>query len=286
LKFIWWIEKGFLSLSKIKRIMKNIHVLPTEKPSKIHIVEGWDKLHLTQKELNQSEGSINQNISITSDEEIKEGDWVIALDTNIVFKCNKYEAEKPIKQFKGIYRKIILTTDQNLIKNGVQAIPDKFLEWFVKNPSCEFVKIEKNCNYGKCICYMGICKEYQKSYEIIIPREESKCFYDTPKFCENSECRVLNKCRGEFVSTKQETIEDAIEKIYGVGYDGLSSEERVMRACNIAGFFDGAKWQAEKMYSEEEVLDLIVGFVDSRLPSIRFIPFKDIREWFDKVKKK
>jgi hypothetical protein len=36
--------------------------------------------------------------------------------------------------------KIILTTDQDLIKDGVQAIDDEFLEWFVKNPSCEEVE--------------------------------------------------------------------------------------------------------------------------------------------------
>jgi hypothetical protein len=52
---------------------------------------------------------------------------------------------------------------------------------------------------------------------------------------------------------KGETIEEAIEKIYGVGYSGLSSEERVMRACRIEGFFDGSKWQSEKMYSKEDL---------------------------------
>ena len=40
-------------------------------------------------------------------------------------------------------KKIILTTDQDLIKDGVQAIDDEFLEWFVKNPNCEFVEVVK-----------------------------------------------------------------------------------------------------------------------------------------------
>jgi hypothetical protein len=35
------------------------------------------------------------------------------------------------------YRKVVLTTDQKLIKDGVQAIDDEFLDWLVKNPSCE-----------------------------------------------------------------------------------------------------------------------------------------------------
>jgi hypothetical protein len=38
--------------------------------------------------------------------------------------------------------KIILTTDQDLIKDGVQAIDDEFLEWFVNNTSCEEVEIK------------------------------------------------------------------------------------------------------------------------------------------------
>ncbi len=43
--------------------------------------------------------------------------------------------------FTKKFKKIILTTDQDLIKDGVQAIDDEFLEWFVKNPSCEYVPI-------------------------------------------------------------------------------------------------------------------------------------------------
>lgn len=40
-----------------------------------------------------------------------------------------------------ILKKIILTTDQDLIKDDVQTIDDDFLEWFVKNPSYEVVLI-------------------------------------------------------------------------------------------------------------------------------------------------
>jgi flavorubredoxin len=39
------------------------------------------------------------------------------------------------------YCKIILTTDGDLIKDGVQSIDDEFLEWFVENPSCEEVEV-------------------------------------------------------------------------------------------------------------------------------------------------
>lgn len=40
------------------------------------------------------------------------------------------------------YKKIILTTDTNLIKDGVQAIDDEFLEWVCsKNGQIEFVEV-------------------------------------------------------------------------------------------------------------------------------------------------
>jgi hypothetical protein len=68
-------------------------------------------------------------------------------------------------------KKIILTTDQDLIKDGIQAIDDEFLEWFVKNPSCESVEV----TYDKDIYPYGV--ETAKGYgwyKIIIPQEEPK----------------------------------------------------------------------------------------------------------------
>jgi hypothetical protein len=40
---------------------------------------------------------------------------------------------KIIKCLKVVAKKIILTTDLDLIKDGVQSIDNEFLEWFVKN---------------------------------------------------------------------------------------------------------------------------------------------------------
>ena len=96
---------------------------------------------------------INNNIYITSDEEIKEGDYVLS-GTNTLCKCMypKNVVDKDVK-------KIILTTDGDLIKDGIQVIDDEFLEWFVKNPSCEKVKIESWQTKG----------EWDLDYKIIIP---------------------------------------------------------------------------------------------------------------------
>jgi hypothetical protein len=69
-------------------------------------------------------------------------------------------------------KKIILTTDQDLITDGVQAIDDEFLEWFVKNPSCEEVEVDRDeREVGNHLG--GIATEYG-DYKIIIPQEEPK----------------------------------------------------------------------------------------------------------------
>jgi len=118
----------------------NIHILPTDKPSRIYLIKSNNRLGITSDNPEFTEnfgsGTQNQNIYITSDEEIKEGDWFYSVRELI---------EKAIINYpKGEnFGKIILTTDQDLIKDGVQAIDNEFLEWFVKNPSCEEIEIEK-----------------------------------------------------------------------------------------------------------------------------------------------
>ena len=147
--------------------MKNIHVLPTDKPSRLHTYKGV--LNLAAGEFVApaivKNDLINLNIYITSDEEIKEGDWCV--DT-YKLKNNHNPIFKWSDKFKVDAKKIILTTDQELIKDDVQAIDDTFLEWFVKNPSCEEIKLKKGFADGTAYGYNFL------DYKIIIPKEEPK----------------------------------------------------------------------------------------------------------------
>lgn len=146
--------------------MKNIYLLPTDKDSNLFIGDLSNQLHFNYSI--EKGNSINQNVYITSDEPIKEGDWLITL-TNDVIQWAK------ILRPNG--KKIILTTDQDLIKDGVQAIDDEFLEWFVINPSCKFVEIH---TYSKKIGTETDKNGYREMnvfgnhYKIIIPQEEPK----------------------------------------------------------------------------------------------------------------
>ena len=122
--------------------MKNIHVLPTDKPSRLFVSSRDGKIKLTGH--TKDFVGIKQHIYITNSEEIKEGDWMYYkhFGEDIVTKYNTWGGQNTnVNEHKDYYKKIILTNDSTLIKDGVQAIDNEFLEWFVKNPSCERVEV-------------------------------------------------------------------------------------------------------------------------------------------------
>jgi hypothetical protein len=217
--------------------MKNIHIIPTDKPSS----------YVT----NYMEQSMQfHNIYIISDEEIKEGDWVYYLHNSGLHEPRIMEVIKPnysdykpysihFKSGFGVQKdckKIILTTDQDLIKDGVQAIDDEFLEWFVKNPSCEEIGVTFECmETRQCMCDSN-ARCLKPGYQIIIPEEEPKqetleevkphSFCETPyekctmNYCDENGCQNRKK---ELVEPKeepkQETLEEIkLEPLYGSSY--------------------------------------------------------------------
>ena len=127
--------------------MKNLHILPTEKPSSLIIYNS--KLKLVNYPVITPSGN-QKHVYITSDEEIKEGDWVVFNELEIV-KCTyskngEFLFSEPLTSSSNhhfsYFKKIILTTDQQLIKEGIQAIDDDFLEWFSsKNGNVNFVEV-------------------------------------------------------------------------------------------------------------------------------------------------
>ncbi len=199
--------------------MKNLWVIPTDNPSRLwknYLLQ--DKLELCKEVLPFSTA---QHIYIISDEETKDGEWVMSLYTDTPQKISKSDFLD-----EEYYKKIIITTDQDLIKDGVQAIDDEFLEWFVKNPSCEEIEVKP---YH--ILYHLMSKTPLIGYRIIIPKEEPK--QNLPGIDGETFKVVLDR---EWFP-KQETIEEAAE-IYSFGW-GENDDEKA--------FIEGAKWQAEQM---------------------------------------
>lgn len=137
--------------------MKNILKLPTDKQIKNVgdlVKDQYGDIHIFTKNDGKEYGKTTTklNIFITSNEEIKESfrGWFIGqggfykkcVDTKII-NNELYLLDYLGNTDRLIWcKKIILTTDQDLIKDDVQAIDDEFLEWLVKNPSCEEVEVE------------------------------------------------------------------------------------------------------------------------------------------------
>jgi len=137
--------------------MKNIHIVPTDKPSRLIIYSTLlNEFRLLDEPYD--DWKHKRNIHITSDEEIKEGDWFLT-DDKRVEKC------APDWRAREWHKKIILTTDDQLIKDGVQAIDDDFLKWFVENPNHEKVEVVKEQYYQ----FVGNAKlRLKPNYKIII----------------------------------------------------------------------------------------------------------------------
>jgi uncharacterized protein YneR len=224
-------------------------------------------LKLSATPIHQSSEVRPQHIYITNDEEIKEGDYMYDIDGDVGKAIGS-----DMKEFEG-NKKIILTTDEQLISDGVQSIDDEFLEWFVKNPSCEEVKVRKNPKVHFIVKGKGV-KGFNQGYKIIIPKEEPKDVvlgYKT-----SLDAQMLDK-----IEPKQETLEEAAEKYVRYEYP-----MGVEKAYVINDFISGAKWQQERMYSEEEVKDLIEDWTKMADGLNMNFPSNKFNIWFEQFKKK
>jgi hypothetical protein len=166
--------------------MKNIYVRPTNKPSRLFLNKVNNKLLLEDisnpslKKVIPS-GSY-QNIYITSNS------WVYDNE----YYYDSFD-KKIKKRIGGFYQapninKIILTTDQDLIKDGVQAIDDDFLEWFVKNSNCEYVETE-SLNIGDGKLGYVICKPKEPKQKTI----EELAFEKYPRSMSEKDSELRNE---------------------------------------------------------------------------------------------
>ena len=293
--------------------MKNIFLIPTDQPTRLCIDNSCNELNYSEKEGLNSKHITNQCMYITSDEEIKKSDNFLDLKDNTLWRNHG-----PSSMSKTLFpecKKIILTTDQKLIKDGVQAIDDTFLEWFVKNPSCENVKIVSDWNYPKIDSH---------NYKIIIPQEEPKLdnleerfkrdmsmvvmpldnenIPEEPKQKFSRKWKELKDAKPSepLKSWDDESEEEALEKAAtNYSHDwhtitGLDSDDVSPFGASIIDFIAGAKWQAERMYSEEEIEHLIHLAVFQSHCGVKDrvkIPNSNecagfVNKWFEQFKKK
>jgi hypothetical protein len=282
--------------------MKNIHVVPTDNYSSlVYSTSKYGGLFLSNYYSPMKEmGDSYQNIYITSsNEEIKEGDWFYDGDGEL---C-KYTSDYVVNPNGwNDNKKIILTTDQDLIQDGIQPINDEFLEWFVKNPSCEEVEVDlvPVNEFGSEITVTGYGFD-KFIYKIILPNEEPKEEYikcgDCNKYYLCTTCGAQCGSEGHFIEiTKQESLKEAAERLYPVNNTGsmfMPNRDELNNSYKQEGFIDGYNKAKERMYSEEDMIDF--GNFCINLPKENKQILRDNPEitteellqlWFEQFKKK
>jgi hypothetical protein len=146
----------------MKNKMKNIHILPTDKPSRLYLGNNGNFVFGMMQTSIQSRNDdfTNQHIYITNDEDINENDYIITKDGRLVQVS--YLLSKDLQGAS----KVVLTDNQDLIKDGVQEIPEYFLiHYIVGNNPIEYVEIKE---------HLESLDTMKINYEIIIPKEEPK----------------------------------------------------------------------------------------------------------------
>jgi hypothetical protein len=244
--------------------MRNLHLIPTDGIGKIFYIA--ENFHLEKGQL--IEPKSYYHIYITSDDYPLDGEISMVAGNHLSKFNSKFTS---MKEVEAQWRKIILTTDQDLIADGVQAIDDVFLEWFVKNPTYKFIKTKRITSFtnGRGYVFLG--------YTIIIPQEEPKqekwdklnkelddaleeAFGTSPSnildVFENAKLvlrehliankeevvKDLEQMREWSNTNKQETLEEAAEK-------RIPTSPKVwdLTETRRSDFKAGAKWMLEKL---------------------------------------
>ena len=242
--------------------MKNIHLIKTDKPSRLFYNVGGALLFRNYENHN------GVNIYITSDEEIKDVDYRLNIQRDYFKKSDKEGLDYYNKR-NDVFKKIILTTDQDLIKDGVQAIDDDFLEWYVENLKCEWVEIKPLLsNNGRALF----------GYKIIIPKKIPK-----QETLEEASWRFnpLKKLDGEFLRTAFIKGAKWQEERIGLMEIELRHTKTLLASCEKA-LEDRDK--QERMYSEEDMKEAYVEGVLAKGSCKYGKPFISVEEWFKQFK--
>jgi hypothetical protein len=136
-----------------------------------------------------------------------------------------------------------------------------------------------------------------ESKDKIYPKEEPKQDYSGVhlRHCYQGEyedgCKYgEDDCPAKPLEPKQETLEEASEKysrgVWGPYYDEVHPDEPAITLTlgeiSVKDFSRGAKWQAKRMYSEEDVYHILCEHT-----AFLFAGGKStLSEWFEQYKKK
>lgn len=194
--------------------MKNIHLISTSQFSKLAYYQestSYNKPILQLVNMTSSDYTYQYLYITANNEDIKKKDWIISRG-KLIRSSKSYCANNEYG------RKIILTTDPNLIIDGIQSINDEFLVWFVNNSSCEEVKVSHELNInGK----NGLDRA-RFIYKIIISKEGPKTTNCGNKNCQGGVINGKNPKTCRKCNPKEESKQEI------VGYRLKPSIDRMM----------------------------------------------------------
>ena len=132
--------------------------------------------------------------------------------------------------------------------------------------TCRYFDMEVGCEREKCICKN-------------IPNEEPKL----TNTINRSELGIPKGTLTELIGVpKQETLEEVAFNYAKSLPKAIGDLENIVEMYKRYSFVEGAKWQEERMYSEEEVKQII----DATLIEYSDFVLADIPQWFEQFKKK
>jgi hypothetical protein len=211
----------------------------------------------------------NQNLYITTDDKFVRDEYIT--DGLEVTKSTPKLVDTQGLIDRRDWKKIILTTDNALIEDGIQFIDNEFLEWFVKKPSCESVEVI-DFRDGFYINNEIISFPF---YKIIIPQEEPKQTHE----------KIIDIVGGEQRFKEIVGLIPIKETIEEAAYIYLNSGKT---PNDFQSFIAGVKWKEKRSYSEEEVLIMLIHFNRHTLllQDLKIGNSFDVKDWFEEFKKK
>lgn len=124
--------------------MKNTYILTTKGQSMLHFAK--EKMFITSdRPIGETElyGSTPQYVYIVVDDQILVYDFVYDTYRNQILPVPDGENMKFFNLSKNRYKKIAITNDLDLIREGVREVTKSFLDWIARNSETyDFVKLE------------------------------------------------------------------------------------------------------------------------------------------------
>lgn len=234
-------------------IKRQIVMLPTEKADKCLMLRQEKLLHssgyMTQEWLNYINAK-SYHLYITSDEQIKEGDWVYDKYINKIIQC--VEELFKIKHTKQ-YKKIIATTDESLSSkcnnnctNYITESCNSLCYTSFPQPSTQFInKYVEEYNKGNIII------EVMVEYDGTVLSTTSENDYDEIKLKVNPRDNTISIRKIKDSWNREEIIQFADDwydkNIMDDYLDELLDKNMSMRKLKFSESETGKKWIAENL---------------------------------------